>query len=105
MEINYDKIRQYKDRIRIFFIIYFFGDDYNGAEYSQCCKVLHTEVKIQKLDFLLRNPDYLAYQLLDILGKDGIDSLEIKHIVKEIFDEKEPEIRRLEMERFFFRCI
>jgi hypothetical protein len=102
MGINYNKIRQYKDRIRIFFIIYFFGENYNGTEHPECCKLLHAEVKIQKLDFLIRNPDYLAYELLELIGKKGVGKTEIGDVIKDIFDEKEPEIRRLEMEKFFF---
>lgn len=102
MDIDYSNIRKYKDRIRIFFIIYFFGEDYKGTEHSKCCKVLHTEVKIQKLDFLLRNPDYLAYELLELLENGDVDKTEIRDVIKDIFAEKEPEIRRLEMEKFFF---
>ena len=102
MGIDYNVVRKYKDRIRIFFIIYFFGEDYNESKYSDCCKVLNTEVKIQKIDFLLRNPDYLAYQLIDLMDRSGVNREEIKNIVKEIFRCEEPEIRRLEMDRFFF---
>lgn len=102
MEIDYNMIRRYKDRIRIFFIIYFFGEDYNESKYSDCCKVLNTEIKIQKVDFLLRNPDYLSYQLIELIDRDDVNREEIKDIVKEIFRCEEPEIRRLEMERFFF---
>ncbi|MBU3073864.1 hypothetical protein [Clostridium estertheticum] len=102
MDVDYSKIRQYKDRIRIFFIIYFFSENYCGIEHHKCCRVLHTELKIQKLDFLLRNPDYLAYELIELCKTKNIDKLEIKSIVKEIFNQKEPEIRRLEMEKFFF---
>lgn len=102
MEIDYNMVRRYKDRIRIFFIIYFFGEDYNESKYSDCCKVLNTEIKIQKVDFLLRNPDYLSYQLIELIDRDDVNREEIKDIVKEIFRCEEPEIRRLEMERFFF---
>lgn len=102
MNIDYDKLRMYKDRIRIFFILYFFSEPYNGQEYSDCCRVLRTEVKIQKLDFLIRNPDYLCYELLDICNRKDIRKEEIKASVKNIFRSHEPQIRRLEMERFFF---
>jgi len=59
MNIDYEELRHYKDRIRIFFIIYIFSEPCNDQNYDDCCRVLHTEVKIQKLDFLIRNPDYL----------------------------------------------
>ncbi|EGI5429558.1 hypothetical protein F9653_13040 [Listeria monocytogenes] len=102
MTIDYEELRLYKDRIRIFFIIYFFSEIYNEQQYSDCCRVLHTEVKIQKLDFLIRNPDYLCYELLDICNRKDVKKEEIKTIVKNIFCSHEPQIRRLEMEKFFF---
>jgi len=102
MNIDYEELRMYKDRIRIFFIIYFFSEPYNGQQYVDCCRVLHTEVKIQKLDFLIRNPDYLCYELLDICNRKDINKEEIKAIVRDIFCSHEPKVRRLEMEKFFF---
>ena len=102
MMVDFDEIRKYKDRIRIFYIIYFFSETYEGSKYEDCCKVLNTEVKIQKLDFLIRNPDYLCFELLEVCNRNDIDKNEIKGIVKNIFYSHEPQIRRLEMERFFF---
>lgn len=102
MNIDYEELRMYKDRIRIFFIIYFFSEPYIGQQYVDCCRVLHTEVKIQKLDFLIRNPDYLCYELLDICNRKDINKEEIKTIVRHIFCSHEPKVRRLEMEKFFF---
>jgi len=102
MMVDFDEIRKYKDRIRIFYIIYFFSEIYEGSEYKDCCKVLYTEVKIQKLDFLIRNPDYLCFELLEICKRNDIDKKDIKEIIKNIFYSHEPQIRRLEMERFFF---
>lgn len=100
--VDFDEIRKYKDRIRIFYIIYFFSEMYAGSENEDCCKVLNTEVKIQKLDFLIRNPDYLCFELLAVCNRNDVDKNEIKQIVKNIFCSHEPQIRRLEMERFFF---
>lgn len=102
MNIDYEELRIYKDRIRIFFIIYFFSEPYNDQQCADCCRVLHTEVKIQKVDFLIRNPDYLCFELLELCNRDDIDKKEIKEVIKNIFYSHEPQIRRLEMERFFF---
>lgn len=95
-------IRQYKDRMRIFFIIYFCSEEYLNPSEKYLVKILKTEVKIQKIDFLLRNPDYLAYELLLFAMEGKYDQSEIKEIVKEIFENEEPTIRKLDMERFFF---
>jgi len=101
MELE-SKIRQFKDRLRIFLILNYFSDDYNDPAHPLYKKLFKSEVKIQKIDFLIRNPDYLAYELLNIARMDPGKSAEIKPIVKDIFASKEPVIRRLEMERFFF---
>lgn len=97
-----ENFRLYKDRIRIFFILYFFSEDYMNPTEPHLVKVFNSEVRIQKIDFLIRNPDYLAYELL-LFAKEGkFSRTEIKLIVKDIFAKKEPVIRRLEMEKFFF---
>ncbi|PFV34817.1 hypothetical protein COL01_10745 [Bacillus thuringiensis] len=97
----YEEIRLYKDRIRIFLILYLFSEEISDQN-ETCKRVFKSEVRIQKIDFLLRNPDYFAYELI-LFAKDGkIDKDECKKIVKNIFYSREPSIRRLEMERFFF---
>ena len=97
-----EKIRQYKDRLRIFLILSSFSDEYSDSANPALKKLFKSEIRIQKIDFLLRNPDYLSYELLNIAKTDVSKKEEIKLKVKEIFDDKEPVIRRLEMERFFF---
>ncbi len=95
-------IRQYKDRVRIFLIIYFFSEEYKDSENPSYKKLLKSESKIQKIDFLIRNPDYLSYELL-LFARDGkFETGTIKNIVKSIFVNNEPDLKRLEMEKFFF---
>jgi hypothetical protein len=95
-------IRRYKDRFRILLILYYFSDDYTDPENALYKKIFKSELRIQKIDFLIRNPDYLAYELLSIAKKNDSKRPEIKRIVQEILKSKEPILRRLEMERFFF---
>ncbi|WP_299252227.1 hypothetical protein [uncultured Lacinutrix sp.] len=97
-----DKIRSHKDKIRIFLILYYFSENHSDSDYPSRKKIFKSEVRIQKIDFLLRNPDYFAHELLNIAIKDNSKKAEIKLIIKNIFDKGEPIIRRLEMERFFF---
>lgn len=95
--------RSYQDKLRILLILYFFSDDCNIRELSECKRVLKSEVKIQKIDFLIRYPDYLAFELLELLNSSAkTNKDEIKHAVKTIFANNEPEIRRVDMIRFFF---
>lgn len=97
-----ENIRAYKDRLRIFLILYFFAEDYSEASNPSFKKIFKSEGRIQKIDFLLRNPDYLAFELLNIARKENSKSSDIKQIVRDIFKNKEPILRRLEMEKFFF---
>lgn len=101
MELD-EQVRMYKDRLRIFLILFYFSDDYTSTEHPEYKKIFKSEVRIQKIDFLIRNPDYLAYELLLIAANDPGKNQEIKQIVKSIYDTAEPQLRRLEMERFFF---
>ena len=97
-----DKIRSYKDRLRIFLILYTFSEPYSDSETPTLRRILKSEQRIQKIDFLLRNPDYLSYELLEIAKIDLAQRYVIKNIIKEIFDNEEPVLRRLEMEKFFY---
>src|SRR6476646_8911343 len=55
--------------------------------------VVRTQVRLQKLDFWVRNPDYLANELLnDYVNGDQDPTL--LQIAGEILDSEEPELRR-----------
>ncbi|WP_282124976.1 hypothetical protein [Marinifilum flexuosum] len=97
-----EKIRTYKDRLRIFLILYVFSEPHSDPSLPHVRKVFQSEQRIQKIDFLLRNPDYLCHELLNKAKNDPSLKNNIKAEVKKIFINKEPILRRLEMERFFF---
>lgn len=62
--------------------------------------VFETQVALQKLDFWLRNPDYLANALLDRYEETGDE--EMLREAERILDSEEPEVRRYPMLRHFF---
>ncbi|MCI5140072.1 MAG: hypothetical protein D3922_17065 [Candidatus Electrothrix sp. AR1] len=95
-------IRFYKDRLRIFLILFFFSEDYSDPENSTLKKIFKSEIRIQAIDFLLRNPDYFAYELLYFIKEGKVDADEVQPIIKQIFRDKEPTIRKLEMEILFY---
>jgi hypothetical protein len=97
-----EKIRTHKDRLRIFLILYVFSDPYTDTELPNVRKIFQSEQRIQKIDFLLRNPDYLCHELLEKAKSNSSLKAEIKAVVRNIFATKEPTIKRLEMEKFFF---
>lgn len=92
-------MRYYRDRFRILLIIYSFGEQTGDAEFPL---VFYSEIKIQAIDFFIRNPDHLALQLLSLAEEGTKDPAAIKPIVKKIYRDGEPEIRRVEMEKFFY---
>ncbi|MFS3927303.1 hypothetical protein ACL9SP_01425 [Priestia flexa] len=96
----------YRDKLRILLILYFFSEEItqNESQDADHAKIFKSEVRIQKIDFLIRYPDYLAYELLGLLNKPEFAHLkeDIKEQVKRIFKSNEPEIRREEMLRYFF---
>lgn len=62
--------------------------------------VLRSEGRLQKLDFWLRNPDYLADELLNDFERSGERVL--IDLVGQILDSEEPEILSIPMLRYLF---
>ena len=62
--------------------------------------VLRSEARLQALDFWMRNPDYLANELLNEYERTGQGQF-LKE-ARRIFDSREPDLRRFPMVRFFF---
>jgi hypothetical protein len=100
--MNQQNIKTGKDRIRIFLILYFCSKEYSDSLNPQFKKLFESEIKLQKIDFWVRNPDYFSYSLLDIAEKEPTKKQEIKSVVQKVFIEREPEIRKEEMERFIY---
>lgn len=96
-----NSLRKFRDRLRIIIILYTFCErlELNAdGNYG----IFRSEIKIQALDFLLRYPDFLCMELLDLLDTDpALDAQEIKAIITGIYQQKEPDIRVEEMEKFF----
>ena len=96
-----DYLKKFRDRLRITVILYTFSEALENATNNRVSE-FRTEIKIQAIDFLLRYPDFLSRELIDLLEQDlKKDDTEIKSVVKEIFKNQEPEIRVEEMEKFF----
>lgn len=95
--------KRYRDRFRILLIIYFFSESFYDPTRPQLVGLLKSEVRIQKLDFLIRYPSYLCYELILMVQEDPKqDRTSIKRIVKDIFDSQEPELRTNDMKKFLY---
>ncbi|QOR65101.1 hypothetical protein IM538_14805 [Cytobacillus suaedae] len=101
-------LNSYRSRLRILLILYYFSEEIEdvGKENISYRKKFKSEVRIQKIDFLIRYPDYLAAELLWLIESGEVNSEiqknEIKSIIINIFRDNEPEIKREDMLRFFF---
>jgi hypothetical protein len=62
--------------------------------------VLETQVRLQKLDFWVRNPDFLADELLNEYERSG--DVTLLEQAGAILDSEEPEVRRYPMLRYRF---
>lgn len=87
--------------IRLLACIHAAGDKINVNRWGHdiVC-VLHSQSRLQALDFWMRNPDYLANELLTEFEASGERDLVM--IAQGIFDNREPDLRRLPMVRYLF---
>lgn len=93
----------YRERLRILLILYFFSEPVDDPTDSRLARVFRSEVKIQKIDFLLRYPSYFCFELLRMHAEANIPDEQItKAIVQQVFANGEPELKTDEMRRFFY---
>lgn len=67
---------------------------------AEAVAVLHSQVLLQKLDFWLRNPDYLADELISRFEREG--NQEDLDLARQILESDEPEVRSYQMLRHLF---
>lgn len=97
-----------RDAVRVLFILHFCGEEHRQLSMFDSYAYTHTigsESKLQKLDFWLRYPDYLAAALLEGCQAGGplIDrSDEIKQVIRRIFQEQEPALRWIPMRKYLW---
>lgn len=62
------------------------------------------EYYLQKLDFLVRYPAYLAYELIELHDRGIVaaaDAAEVKGLVRRLIEDQEPELRTTPFRRFW----
>lgn len=88
------------DAIRILAILHVFG--VQPRKDSEVCREMGAEYHIQKVDFFLRSPDFLAEALMDRAAKakgNGRDPY--IDAVRMILSTQEPDLRRIPMQKLF----
>lgn len=93
----------YRERLRILLILYFFSEPVDDPADGRLVRVFQSEVKIQKIDFLLRYPSYFCFELLGLHEETGVpDKATTRALIKQVFADGEPELKTDEMRRFFY---
>lgn len=89
----------HRDALRILFVLRAGGSPVEppAAEYALIFK---GEARLQAFDFWMRNPDYLAAELLDLFAETKDKSY--YKAAQAILDDEEPDLRRVPMVRYFF---
>ncbi|WP_299507366.1 hypothetical protein [uncultured Roseobacter sp.] len=90
-----------RDAVRILFLIAKAGEPVNRNAPADTVLVVHAEKRMQALDFWMRNPDYLAHELLDQFEQNPND-IDLLKAAEQVMSGDEPDIRRLAMQRFLF---
>lgn len=94
----------YQDAVRLLLLIDAAAEPLTDARPagapSDAVAVLHSQVLLQKLDFWLRNPDYLADELISRFERDG--NAEDLGLARKILESDEPEVRSYQMLRYLF---
>ena len=99
-----DEVDRYAEAIRILLLVAAVADPLDAAGRAaappNAVAVLRSESRLQKLDFWLRNPDYLADELLNDYERSGEQIL--LDLAGEILDADEPEVCAIPMIRYLF---
>lgn len=96
-------VHRRRDAIRLLHILNEAGEPVGGSRSDVpqlAVKVIKAEKKIQALDFWVRNPDYLAHELLEQFEQTKDPELLV--LAAQVMSGDEPDLRRLGMLRHFF---
>lgn len=90
-----------QDAVRILVLLYAGGERGRGiGGPSDAVAVIRAESRLQAMDFWLRNPDYLALELLELYEARGDTRLLGR--AREVLVDDEPELRTFPMLRYLF---
>ena len=90
----------HRDAIRILFILNAGGMPLVDPNDPTVAKIFKGEARLHAFDFWMRNPDYLASELLD--GYEATGNADYRQAAEAIFESDEPDLRRIPMIRYLF---
>lgn len=68
---------------------------------SEAVRVIRSEKRIQALDFWMRNPDYLAAEIIELVRTRRLDPDDVG-LARRLMEDDEPDLRRYPMVRWHF---
>lgn len=89
----------HRDALRILFILKAGGSPIERPAAEEAL-IFKGEARLQAFDFWMRNPDYLAAELLDLFAETKDKGY--YEAAQAILDNEEPDLRRVPMIRYFF---
>lgn len=89
----------HRDALRILFVLRAGGSPVEPPMAGHAL-IFKGEARLQAFDFWMRNPDYLAAELLDLFSETKDESY--YEAAQAILDDEEPDLRRVPMIRYFF---
>ena len=89
----------HRDALRILFVLRAGGSPVEPPT-GEHALIFKGEARLQAFDFWMRNPDYLAAELLDLFAETTEKSY--YEAAQTILDDEEPDLRRVPMVRYFF---
>ncbi len=86
--------------IRLLVLLDGCGEPVVQGDPDGCVAVIRAELRLQALDFWLRNPDYLAGELLAMVEADGLPADEHVPVIENLLESPEPDLHWYPMPRW-----
>lgn len=86
--------------IRLLVLLDGCGDPVAQGDPEGCVAVIRAELRLQALDFWLRNPDYLAGELLSMLEVGDLPADEYLPVIEDLLESPEPDLHWYPMPRW-----
>jgi len=90
----------HRDALRLLFVIEAGSRPLRSPDASDTVAIFKGETRLWAFEFWMRNPDYLAAELLDLF--ETTTDVAYLHEAEAIFQKEEPDLRRVPMIRYCF---
>lgn len=90
----------YQDAIRLLYILVNGSEDFKDESDSKITGIFRGKARLYAMDFWVRYPDYFAFELITKYEETHADRF--LKLAESIFDNEEPDLRRIPMIRFLF---